>query len=398
MSKTKEKDTFQELDKDVFSEWQNVVAFKLFEVMHDREVTKAHPLQSALYNQYHGNAAKGIASFCKLAYEGQSCFAGLYEQVDPASPKRCISRVLTRDESNVYFRGEHFSLVHMYRSRIGCDKKKITGVNLVKHAKIVLKNCKVAMSIAQKVLLGPNKGDLPSGTSLGDFYEHILAEMDLCLSGNLQQDELPTALDDPDEEEEQQRLDDVCSETLGKSTTKAGDGGDDEDEVLSAMAGGNTSTTDVRSSKRLKPSYPTRRKNPQKAFFPGFWAFVLFGPMAPKAQQTALFHMDPRREAAKRKERERDVEKQQRGTRSLELSDRLKRLDEEFFALQAKENILRQALAQLRREEEYLLRGISEASSTPAVTQKTKAEALAVARLEQALLLDLDSSSSSDEA
>ena len=78
--------------------------------------------------------------------------------------------------------------------------------------------------------------------------------------------------------------------------------------------------------------------------------------------------------------------------RVVALQEALKRLDEQYTDLETKESLLQKALLQLQRDEKCLQKGMEEAAP-----KRNQAEALATARLEQALLLNLGASSSSSE-
>lgn len=234
-----------------WKELQGLIAFQILEGFYESGDSKnKKTLQQDLYNIFHGLGPGEPVSYASLAFHGHNPFSRLYESVETGTGNNelHISSSFTRDPSTNVVAGKSFSEAMLKQSTLSSNRP-VAGLSLWNRADEIHRNCKKAVAFA-KDKLKPD-GSFQSGTNnADDFWEYVLDKMYEYLKVS-QNKQVATAEDDDGRSGEQQ--------------------GDDDNEEDSANACGG---------------------RPEGWYFCGFWAFQLYGPLAPLEEKSGLFNLD----------------------------------------------------------------------------------------------------------
>ena len=222
----------------IMKECQVTIAFALSDIIYQGgDSRNKQDLRKKMHEGYHGDGSSNTVSMVKQFFHGQGPFEMLFEKDTLTSNaagndgsstvQLTIPSKYTRRVDLTIQMGTSLTLNALSSSTMS-GKFKLNGVTLWNQSNKALMNCKKALAISTKYVNSDSQ--LPSGSSIEDYIEHILSEMWLSVG-------------------------------LKKSTGEDSDNDDHDDEVPGDV--------------------PRSRNNrPTAWFFSGFWAFMLFGPLA----------------------------------------------------------------------------------------------------------------------
>ena len=258
-------------------EIQSVAAFVAVDTLYagGSDVSKKKLMQSVA-DIFHGKSTAGIASFAKMAFQGDGPFARLYETMDTSSPDavqghtKVIPALLTRDPLLVVIPGVSFSLKQLQQATL-LNKRLITGATLYNRvSNKVLKNNKKAGVYVKEFL---QNGELPSGKTTEDLYNYVLDKMYAQLKGSA-------------------------------------------DDAIAIDAGEDASANSDNENEAVQESDTTSCSRPPTWYYPGFWCLVLFGPMAPENERSPLLDLDSLDALKKGRKQTRKEEKKEKAKAS----------------------------------------------------------------------------------
>jgi hypothetical protein len=223
-------------------EAQRTVAFAITDTIFELgDSAQKGFLHKKIYDAFHGTEANSV-SMAMMFLSGKGQFEGLFvseslksnatgNDTNSTGSDLTIPSMYSRREDLTMKMGTTITVADLQKATKRKDSNLITGLTLWNMASDSHKSCKKALAIALKYL---HRGtELPSGTTLEDFINHILAEMYL------------------------------------QSIAVPQDAGyNDDSDDKSTTAG---------------------KERPKDWFFPGFWAFMLFGPLANEDYKSPLF-------------------------------------------------------------------------------------------------------------
>ena len=171
------------------------MAFVILNSIHQENIQrKKTALENRMYDAFHGNDEKELASQSDLFLCGEGIYSHLFNKETSSSgatpsggdksleihsylscrpeEKVKVGKILTKDVLTLS------TLPSEKRGKAkggkAKDDKKITGKTLYGIATEAHRNCKKALAIADEYLI---KGQAPSGTNEKDYLDHILQEM-----------------------------------------------------------------------------------------------------------------------------------------------------------------------------------------------------------------------------
>jgi hypothetical protein len=95
----------------IVKELQSLAAFKARETYHKKESAKKTKLVEYMYDAFHGNSEKDIASQAKLLINGHGAYAGLFDPLEAvtdasatnlSSQTRTIKKLITNDSKSLH--------------------------------------------------------------------------------------------------------------------------------------------------------------------------------------------------------------------------------------------------------------------------------------------------------
>ncbi len=146
---------------------------------------------SALATHFHGDGdnivlqIKNISNGTRMyadAFEACKTNTVVMNKDDKDGPSHLkLKTLFSRNSSKTYHCGEEIKLDYLSLKLHNPDSGMISGHNLFDMAKLVIKHVKKATAFAkdfvQKKGNGNDDWELPSGTTIEDLIEHVLAEM-----------------------------------------------------------------------------------------------------------------------------------------------------------------------------------------------------------------------------
>jgi len=263
----------------ILKELQRTAALSALDTLYEGPKMNLADLKAKVYQHFHGDERNASsAPYAKLICEGRQQFAGLFDRLPRNTsitytsngaarempPLLRLKPIFTQLPHVSYSMGidtsNDFHLLSMQR-KFPNSPAKISDNTLYRQATSSLRNIKKAVAIANEYLI---EGTLPSGKNNDDWCEHVLSEM------YKQQHTLLTntmLLDDDDEEE------DVSPDDAPPDDDAPG-----EEEIHDE-------------SKINHSDSNTTQQHPPGWFFEGWFAFLLWGPMAAKEEQSSLLQV-----------------------------------------------------------------------------------------------------------
>jgi hypothetical protein len=227
------------------NELRRLSSLKILAYLYTKPSMKKGEQEELMKNCFHGNREKGIASHLMMLVRGEGEYADLYDRTinvvtDPHAPASSVNSLVLKPElhrsDKTIIAGRHISEQTLQKTSFKSTAPLISGRNLLSAGNEALRTVKKAISIA-KPLLNEDGSPKDSGTTHADIIRTVLDEMYATLSGR-------RSIDDEAED-------------------------DANDEAADEAEDG--------------------RQRPNDWFFNGWFAFLLFGPMAPPNKRLDLF-------------------------------------------------------------------------------------------------------------
>lgn len=171
-------------------ECQNIISFVCMETLFGRSPMKDSELNDFLFNSYHGSSINtNLLIQSELFITGEGRFSTLFDVAGhdgSITGMMSLRSEVTQDTSSNYFvsrmpldssdiNRKNTITLSLLKAKFPNSTVPISGRTIKLNGDKVLANCKVAIAIGKSFL--DSNGQLPSGCSRQDYYNHVLDGM-----------------------------------------------------------------------------------------------------------------------------------------------------------------------------------------------------------------------------